>query len=414
GDAPFSEPETRAVRSFSQWIQPTLSVSLHSGAANFGYPWNWTVEPPADEALFLSLADDYFSLNTTTDFWTTQGAAWYPTWGDTNDWSYRYHGVLDTTVEVSVDKRPHVSDIQRVVDEHLDALFDQMRVPGLRGTVYDDSSNRPIPASIQLIRDGVAVGQPFRTEPSTGVFHRIINEPFDEIIVGAPGFKAARRTVDQLDEPIGLIPANLDPRPILPANASADEPWRLPEPWTGQLILTQPGHAIREVWAWGGEIQLDNDELDAGAWTVELSKGNVHARSLLVSDGTIPQATLTRDRLALSGLTAHPGIRVWALFGHARSPVPVPVLSDPFTEILLDLSDVPTNGLVDLWILSAGRHSFVPDIYDTVPSTWVTNADTASSLGRSCACDVKSGHFLHSAGSYLLPLFLVLYRRRQP
>ncbi len=413
GDAPFSEPETRAIRAFGLWVQPTLSVSLHSGAANYGYPWNWTVTPPSDEALYLDLADSYAALNTTPEFWTTQGAAWYETFGDTNDWSYGHHGVIDTTVEVSEIKRPHADFIKTVVDEHLDALFDQMRAPNIRGVVIDESSDRPIPASIQLLRGGSPVGAAFRTEPATGVFHRIVVEQVDELLIGAPGFVPVRRSIDDLANPVGLVPDSLDPRPILPANARITEPWRLPEPWTGRVTLSQPGHPSREIWAWSGELQIDAEELDAGAWTVSLSTGAVHARSLLVSDGSVPLATVSTDRVALSGLTAHPGTRVWALFGHARTPVSVPVLSDPFGELLLDLTDIPNNGLVDLWIISAGRHSFVSDIYDTVPTTWVTNAPPTLSSRQSCACDVKSGHLMNHFWSYLLPLSLVLYRRRQ-
>ncbi|MFT5587779.1 MAG: murein tripeptide amidase MpaA, partial [Cognaticolwellia sp.] len=86
GPAPFSEPETRSVRTLSLYRSHHAGLSLHAGAFNLGWPWNYTTTLSPDEARLQALARRYEALCPDPDFYITNGAAWYVTSGDSNDW----------------------------------------------------------------------------------------------------------------------------------------------------------------------------------------------------------------------------------------------------------------------------------------------------------------------------------------
>src|SRR5690606_35258620 len=92
GMAPFSEPEPRAIRDTFHYAPPMLGLSLHAGAVNIGYVWNHTTSLPPEAPLLEELAWTYADVTTASGFWVTNGAAWYVTRGDTNDWSYGRQG----------------------------------------------------------------------------------------------------------------------------------------------------------------------------------------------------------------------------------------------------------------------------------------------------------------------------------
>ena len=105
GPAPFSEPETRAVRDFIA-THPNISLASthHSGADVLLYPWGWSaaVELP-DGAWFESMSRKGSQLterngfNGTPHTWTASG--FYPGAGSTMDWLYS-QGILAWTPEV--------------------------------------------------------------------------------------------------------------------------------------------------------------------------------------------------------------------------------------------------------------------------------------------------------------------------
>lgn len=390
GDAPFTEPETRAIRAFGQWVQPVLALSLHSGAANFGWVWNHTTEPADDADALEGQALRYLGHTTEPDFWVTNGAAWYVSHGDTNDWSYGRHGVWDSTLELTVEKTPPSEAIDAFVAAHLPAMVDFVTLlPDARGVVVDHLSGRPLDAEVQLLGPGGPAGNWFRTEPATGTFFRVTDAAVDAVEVRSPGYEPAVAALD--GAPVRLRRLDLDPRPLLPIPAVATA--TLPVAFDGLVTLGQPGHADREVRATGGVVAVA--DLPGGAWTARRSDGVVHRNGLLVSDAVrarVDRTERTGGRIVVIGKGFEPGSRAWALLGVERARLALPVVSLASDRLELDATPLEpfSDARSDLWLLVAGEHLFVGDLTGSGPETWDPAADRLAATGVGCACGPES------------------------
>lgn len=411
GSSPFSEPEVRAVRTFGHWVQPVLALSLHSGAANFGWVWNHTTLPAADAAELEAEAERYAAQTSMPDFWITNGADWYVTHGDTNDWAYGRHGVWDSTLELTEDKSPPAPEIAGFVDAHLPAMLDFVSLlPDHSGRVISAASGLPVDASVTLLDGDGPTGRPFRTEPGTGWFHRISRGTPTDLFVSAPGYRDTTASVGTPE--IVLQPLDLREAIVLPAPAIAGDRLELPESLEGPVTLRQPGHPDVDTTASSGILDLEPASLAAGAWTVELPDGSVIRHGLLRPSTASPlylQAVGDHE-VEVSGLPFPPGTRAWALHGLDRARVPVPVESLG-SSLRIDLTGTPPSGRLDLWIVAGGQHLFVEDINESAPETYGLDLGKPELVGRACACDVKPGHLRAHAGSALSILLLLLFRR---
>ena len=160
GPSALSEPETRAVEALALRAPASIGLSLHSGAANFGWVWNHTTEPSEDAHIHRAIAETYAQSCTADGFWITNGADWYPTNGDTNDWAYGYWGSFDYTVELSSSKTPPQDQIEAWTEAHLDALLATLLdTPIIHAQVIDAQTDLPVRSTIQRLPEG----QPVRT-----------------------------------------------------------------------------------------------------------------------------------------------------------------------------------------------------------------------------------------------------------
>jgi len=98
GPAPFSEPETRAIRDLVQAHNFAYGIDFHSGAELILYPWGFTYDPPPDQAKFIEISQDLSSLTGGTQY--MQSIELYPTYGASDDWLYGAEGVLALTCEI--------------------------------------------------------------------------------------------------------------------------------------------------------------------------------------------------------------------------------------------------------------------------------------------------------------------------
>ena len=87
GPAPFSEPETRAVRDFCAGREFSVALSYHSYGELIIYPWGYDAVYTDDHDLFSALADTLRAGNGYAPGCTATGIL-YPTNGDTDDWAY--------------------------------------------------------------------------------------------------------------------------------------------------------------------------------------------------------------------------------------------------------------------------------------------------------------------------------------
>ncbi len=87
GTGPFSEPETQAVRDFTNNHRFTMWLSYHSYGELLLYPWGYAALYTADHPVFLALGDTLVSSNGYFAGNTAMGAI-YETNGDSDDWGY--------------------------------------------------------------------------------------------------------------------------------------------------------------------------------------------------------------------------------------------------------------------------------------------------------------------------------------
>jgi len=104
GPAPFSEPETQAIRDFVL-AHPDLvaSISFHAYGELILWPYGYTDEDvpadmkPEDHAVFVEMGRAMAALNGYTP---AQASDLYPTNGDSDDWLYGERGVFAFTFEL--------------------------------------------------------------------------------------------------------------------------------------------------------------------------------------------------------------------------------------------------------------------------------------------------------------------------
>ena len=263
GSHPLSEPETRAVDAWAQLVRPAVSLSLHSGAENLGWVWNHTTEPAADAVGLERWAEAYRDALGDPAFWLTNGAAWYVTHGDTNDWAYGRHGSWDFTLELSNRKSPPVEELDDLLGPHLDAVLDRLGAPLEVVRVVDAATGQPVAAEVRA-----GEGQPRWTDPVDGV--TALPEAATSVRAWAPGYREAVVDADgivrlvaasvQGDEPVlALLDASL---PALPGTG----------PWTAR-------QTTRVV-----ELRAGDAPPGPGPWWLEDATGRVWPHGLVVGD----------------------------------------------------------------------------------------------------------------------------------
>jgi len=97
GLAPFSEPETQAIRDLALQHDFKYSISLHSGAELILYPWGYTHTPAPNETLFKEVAGNLSGLVGAP---YQQSAQLYTTSGDWADWMYANRSTFALTCEI--------------------------------------------------------------------------------------------------------------------------------------------------------------------------------------------------------------------------------------------------------------------------------------------------------------------------
>jgi len=132
GTAPFSEPESSAVRDLCDRRGFMGLISYHSYSQIILHPWGYTEDPPEESELLSGLSETMSRLiqpvNGRTYLWS-QAFGLYPTNGDTTDWALAAYGIPAFTFEL-----PPVDilgggffnaeeDIQEIFSENLPALL---------------------------------------------------------------------------------------------------------------------------------------------------------------------------------------------------------------------------------------------------------------------------------------------------
>lgn len=123
GSAPFSEPEVLANAEFARSIMPDLWITMHTGVAEFYWPWGWTYDKSPDFEFFESI-EAPFEAATNGRVDAMMAAELYLAAGATDDWGYGQLGVPTHTFEVHEDQFVPVygEGVPAVIQDQLDGL----------------------------------------------------------------------------------------------------------------------------------------------------------------------------------------------------------------------------------------------------------------------------------------------------
>jgi hypothetical protein len=97
GPAPFSEPETQAIRDLALTHDFKYAISFHSGTEVIGYPWGYTYTPAPDDATFREIAGNLSQL---TGASYGQNSGLYTASGMWDDWMYANRSTFALTCEI--------------------------------------------------------------------------------------------------------------------------------------------------------------------------------------------------------------------------------------------------------------------------------------------------------------------------
>jgi carboxypeptidase T len=108
GPYPFSENETKAVKSFAETHNFSISLSYHSYGGFIIYPWMHTTKQTPDELLFRSVGENMSAINGYTLYVKKDRLIplYGGTLGSSENWLYRATGALAYTVEIGKERRP--------------------------------------------------------------------------------------------------------------------------------------------------------------------------------------------------------------------------------------------------------------------------------------------------------------------
>jgi carboxypeptidase T len=104
GEAPFSEPETRAMRQLFEREPVAAHVDFHAFSQVIVYPWSYRRDDPPDRAALAAIADRMSSamMRAHGERYGVRGGAdlQVGAGGTAGDWSYGEHGALSFLVEL--------------------------------------------------------------------------------------------------------------------------------------------------------------------------------------------------------------------------------------------------------------------------------------------------------------------------
>ena len=340
GEHAFSEPESRAIRALASSVSFGAGLSVHAGATNLGWVWNYTTDRSPDEDLLSVMADAYGESCSTPGFWLTNGADWYITNGDTTDWSYGRHGTLDYTLEVSNTKSPNSDEMEDVLVQHGDAVISWIDWPlWVSGQVVDVETGLGIPASIHIDE----YTPPIQSGP-TGLFSRPINGGPISVEVHAYGYEAQPIEIDSSGSSVtvALRPSEIIEGAITHRLTDSSHQFTL-DIEAVEVSLSRPGEApfFAEPLSNGWSVPADTQ---AGVWNLTID-GQPAPHALFVPEAEgfveINASRVDTRSVELSGSGFGRGVRVWAFWGDRRNRVPVPVIEQTDTTILLNAESLP-------------------------------------------------------------------------
>ena len=157
GTAPFSEPESRNIRSLVMSRQTTGMLTHHTHGRLCMRPWGWTWDPSPDDELQFEIGEEMTAVNR---YQNIQARGLYLTSGGSRDWTYGATGCITYTFEHGSEFHPsYLSSIPALYNLNREPFFTLFREAAdpanhaiLRGNVVD-ANGQPLAASITIHKE---------------------------------------------------------------------------------------------------------------------------------------------------------------------------------------------------------------------------------------------------------------------
>ncbi|MBN1678049.1 MAG: PKD domain-containing protein [Candidatus Thermoplasmatota archaeon] len=130
GEAPFSEPETIAIRDLTCSHDFAIELDFHSYGELVMWPWGYTFDKTAADSSLVSIGNQLAAIN---GYLAAQAIELYPTTGDSLDWLYGGADVYPFLFEIGRSFQPTKAiDVWAIIDENLPAIFLGIELAGDR------------------------------------------------------------------------------------------------------------------------------------------------------------------------------------------------------------------------------------------------------------------------------------------
>lgn len=298
-------PETANIINWCIGRSFTLAANYHCGELVVNYPFDSNATgssvftPTPDEDMFVLISETYSQYN--APMWNsayfyhgiTNGADWYAISGGLQDWSYRYMGTNEVTIEVSTSDRPAASLLPQFWLENRESMLSYMEtcLMGIRGRVTSAVDGVPLAATIRIVdRDHDVF-----TDPDVGDYHRMVEPGSYDLRFDAEGYDHQLVT----NIPVGWDDATRADAALWKTQIDAPSGGELFSPigvvdvqWTGdptarfQVQSTSNATAI-DTWTDDFEsasLDPDYDTGGAAAWFVATSSPHAGVRSVRAGD----------------------------------------------------------------------------------------------------------------------------------
>ncbi len=156
------QPETVAFMNFAKTHHFVLSGNMHTGSEVANYPWDTWAILTADDAWWKKVCRQYADTvhaYASSGYFTglnngiTNGYAWYSISGGRQDYMNYFQYDREFTLELSDTKMPDPATMPQFWEDNYRSLLDYMHqvLDGLRGTVTDSISGKPVKAEIFIV-----------------------------------------------------------------------------------------------------------------------------------------------------------------------------------------------------------------------------------------------------------------------
>lgn len=192
-------PEIDAMIDFTSQHNFIISTNYHGGALvanylydkDFGVP-NYAYAACPDDPHVTWIAYNYSSRNApmfASPYFNdgiSNGCEWYTIDGGMQDWNYRYHNVLDITLEISETKWPSYTYIPGFWANNRESMFWYISAvhKGIYGVVTDSLTGLPLNATIQI----TGINKDYYTDPDCGDYYRILKPGTYSMTVSSAGY----------------------------------------------------------------------------------------------------------------------------------------------------------------------------------------------------------------------------------